>query len=136
MNTPDFPSRRCRLALAALVLAGPAALAAAGATQVCVWHGSGEARACSVGEREVITARNEGAVAAGLGVAAARARLSAAERELQRGREPLPGEQLRNVGGSRLSPEYFLRQARLEDAVAHAQAKLDAAEWAVAGRGE
>lgn len=49
----------------------------------------------------------------------------------QLGLEPLPGERLHNAGGgSRLTPVYFARQAALDEAVARAQANLDAAERA------
>jgi hypothetical protein len=83
--------------------------------------------------RAVIVVGDAQAAVRGAAVTAARAQLERARRELDAGREPLPGERLHGAeGDSRLSPAYFLRQARLEEAVSHAQARLDAAEWAVA----
>ncbi|MBE7426672.1 MAG: hypothetical protein HS106_11635 [Ideonella sp.] len=61
-------------------------------------------------------------------VARAQARLSQARHQLQIGREPLPGERLHNTNGfSRLGPMYFERQAKLEAAVAAAEAQLNEA---------
>lgn len=51
-----------------------------------------------------------------------------AERALETGREPLPGERRGTVGGhSRLTQEYFDRLEKLEKAVEQAQARLNAA---------
>jgi hypothetical protein len=54
--------------------------------------------------------------------------LAQARAQLQAGKEPLPGERTGTAGGgSRLNDEYWARQAANEDAVAKAQARLDAA---------
>ena len=59
-------------------------------------------------------------------VAAARKGLEAAERALEAGREPLPGERSGNVGAtSRLNEGYFQRVAGLEKAVADARQEID-----------
>jgi len=59
---------------------------------------------------------------------AAETALVAAQRRLELGREPLPGERLGLAGGgSRLSPEYHERIAGLEKEVAAAEARLKAA---------
>lgn len=59
---------------------------------------------------------------------AAEAALAAAQRRLELGREPLPGERLGLAGGgSRLSPEYHERIAGLEKEVAAAEARVKAA---------
>lgn len=59
----------------------------------------------------------------------ARARLAAAERQLEQGKEPLPGERTGNVGGgSRLNEMYWQRQSANEAAVAQARAEVQRAE--------
>ena len=59
------------------------------------------------------------------GVDRALANLAQAERALQPGREPLPGERLHNAGGgSRLLASYFERQRQLEKAVQQAREQL------------
>lgn len=51
-----------------------------------------------------------------------------AEERRERGIEPLPGERLgMQGGGSRLAPQYFERQAGLEQEVSAARARLDRA---------
>jgi hypothetical protein len=61
-------------------------------------------------------------------IAAARAQLAQARHERDIGREPLPGERAHNAqGGSRLTPAYFERQAKLESAVSKAEQELSAA---------
>lgn len=58
------------------------------------------------------------------------AQLALAEARLrrERGIEPLAGERLGMAGGgSRLGPQYYARQAQLEDALSQAQARLDGA---------
>ena len=59
---------------------------------------------------------------------AARQALLRAEAERELGIEPAPGERLGIVGGgSRLAPEYWERQKRLEEDVALAHERLDKA---------
>lgn len=59
---------------------------------------------------------------------AARQALLRAEAERELGIEPAAGERLGIVGGgSRLAPEYWERQKRLEEDVALAHARLDKA---------
>jgi len=54
--------------------------------------------------------------------------LGAAKQRRERGVEPLAGERLGMAGGgARLGPQYFARQAQLDDAVRQAQANLDGA---------
>jgi len=51
--------------------------------------------------------------------------LEQAKRQLDAGKEPLPGEiQSSAMGGSRVLPEYYDRVKKLEDSVAQAQARL------------
>lgn len=52
--------------------------------------------------------------------------LKRAEEAREAGKEPLPGERLGTKSGySRLAPEYWERQKRLEDDVGRAKARLD-----------
>jgi hypothetical protein len=63
-------------------------------------------------------------------VKVARAQLEQAQAARERGEEPLPGERLGVAGGkgrSRLSDEYWARQARLVEDVQDAQRRLDEA---------
>ena len=61
-------------------------------------------------------------------VLVARKLLQEAEQRQQAGVEPLPGERLGIAGGgSRLGPEYSVRQEKLEKAVEKARARLDEA---------
>ena len=54
--------------------------------------------------------------------------LAQARAQLESGKEPLPGERTGTAGGgSRLNESYFARQQANEEAVAKAQARLDAA---------
>jgi hypothetical protein len=54
--------------------------------------------------------------------------LAQARAQLEAGKEPLPGERTGTAGGgSRLNDDYWARQAANEQAVAKAQARLDAA---------
>ena len=57
-----------------------------------------------------------------------------AQRHREAGAEPLPGERVGNFGGgSRLRPEYFVRQDALDRAVMNAQSRLDRARANEAG---
>jgi hypothetical protein len=61
-------------------------------------------------------------------VEAATQALAQARARLDTGKEPLPGERTGTAGGgSRLNEAYWARQAANEQAVAQAQARLDAA---------
>jgi hypothetical protein len=61
-------------------------------------------------------------------VEAATQALAQARTRLETGKEPLPGERTGTAGGgSRLNDDYWARQASNEQAVAQAQARLDAA---------
>ena len=61
-------------------------------------------------------------------VEAATQSLAQARARLETGKEPLPGERTGTAGGgSRLNEAYWARQAANEQAVAQAQARLDAA---------
>jgi hypothetical protein len=61
-------------------------------------------------------------------VDAATQELAQARAALEAGKEPLPGERTGTAGGgSRLNEAYWARQASNEQAVARAQARLDAA---------
>ena len=61
-------------------------------------------------------------------VEAATQALAQARTRLETGKEPLPGERTGTAGGgSRLNDDYWARQAANEQAVAQAQARLDAA---------
>lgn len=61
-------------------------------------------------------------------ILAARNALTQAEKALQDGRTPLPGERRGNAGGgSRLAETYFQRLGGLEAAVAQAKRRLDRA---------
>jgi hypothetical protein len=61
-------------------------------------------------------------------VEAATQALAQARAQLETGKEPLPGERTGTAGGgSRLNDSYWARQAANEQAVAQAQARLDAA---------
>lgn len=61
-------------------------------------------------------------------VDAATQALAQARATLESGKEPLPGERTGTAGGgSRLNDAYWARQAANEQAVANAQARLDAA---------
>jgi len=63
---------------------------------------------------------------------AARQQLQQAEAALASGKEPLPGERLGLAGGgSRLTDEYWKRQQGLEQAVASAKKRVEAAELAM-----
>jgi hypothetical protein len=60
-------------------------------------------------------------------IAAARQDVERHRAALEQGRAPQPGERLGTAaGGSRLSPSYFERIAKLEGALAEAEAKLNA----------
>jgi hypothetical protein len=62
-------------------------------------------------------------------LARAQSRLEHARHERAAGREPLPGERWHNADGkSRLAPDYFKRQQRLEDQVTQAEAELRIAQ--------
>jgi flagellar hook-basal body complex protein FliE len=64
-------------------------------------------------------------------VEAAQQALAQARAQLEAGKEPLPGERTGTAGGgSRLNEAYWARQAENEQAVAKAQARLDAATTA------
>jgi hypothetical protein len=64
-------------------------------------------------------------------VEAATQALAQARAQLEAGKEPLPGERTGTAGGgSRLNDAYWARQATNEQAVAKAQARLDAANAA------
>jgi hypothetical protein len=55
-----------------------------------------------------------------------RKQLQEAMAALEKGKEPLPGERLGNVGGgSRLTEAYFARQKGLEEAVEAARKQLN-----------
>ena len=72
--------------------------------------------------------RKQRLIAADEEVRAAKAALAQAQAQVDAGKEPLPGERTGNVGGSsRLNEAYWARQAENKDAVAKAQARLDAA---------
>jgi len=76
-------------------------------------------------------AKREERASAGSAEQEAAVALERAKQQLDRGREPLPGERLGTAGGSsRLTEEYFARQRANEAAVAEAQARLNKARGA------
>jgi hypothetical protein len=81
--------------------------------------------------RERLGERERGFQQAQSTVNDARAQLATAERQLQDGKEPLPGERTGNVGGgSRLNEAYWARQQANEAAVVSARQALRDAEAA------
>jgi len=90
------------------------------------------ARAREVNERAAERSRALDAVTAEIG--AATAALERGQQALEAGREPLEGERIGITSGNRrtrLSDEYWARQAANEYAVAEAQARLERARRAL-----
>ena len=103
------------------------------------WHGVGLAVVLGAlalpGYAQLAAPERAAVPAASLGgddaIEQAQQSLSAAERALQDGRTPLPGERRGNVNGySRLTPAYFARIAALEQKVESARQQLNEANAA------